>query len=88
MISSRSRYVDGRIVAQPEDGKVVAYRNFPPPPSDQVAYTWKQSDRLDRIAGRFLGSGDLWWKILDANPLLQGPGDLRPGMQIRIPSRV
>lgn len=87
MISSRSRYVDGRIVSQP-DGEVVAYRNFPKIFSDQVAYTWVQSDRLDRLAARFLGSGDLWWMIMDANPLIQNPGDIRPGMQIRIPRRV
>lgn len=87
MISSRSRYVDGRIVSQPS-GEVVAYRNFPQVPTDQVAYTWVQSDRLDRLAARFMGSSDLWWKIMDANPLIQNPADIRPGMQIRIPRRV
>ncbi len=87
MITSRSRYVDGRIVPM-TDGQVAAYRTFPKMPADPVLYTWVQSDRLDRVSARYLGSPLLWWKILDANPLIQSPHDLRPGMQIRIPRRV
>jgi nucleoid-associated protein YgaU len=87
MITSRSRYVDGRIVPQP-DGEVSVHRNFPNPPGNQFLYTWAQSDRLDRLAGRYLGSPLLWWKIMDANPMVQNPADIRPGQQIRIPGRV
>lgn len=87
MITSRSRYVDGRIVPQ-NDGEVAAYRRFPEVASNPVLYTWLQSDRLDRIAARYLGSPLLWWKIMDANPIIQSPTDIRPGMQIRIPGRV
>lgn len=87
MITSRSRYVDGRIVPQP-DGEVVAYRVFPKVPRNQFLHTWSQSDRLDRLAARYLGSSDLWWKIMDANPIIQNPNDIRPGMQIRIPGSV
>jgi nucleoid-associated protein YgaU len=87
MITSRSRYVDGRIVPQP-DGEVVAFRTFPNVTANPILYTWYQSDRLDRVAARYLGSPLLWWKIMDANPLIQNPGDIRPGMQIRIPRRV
>lgn len=87
MINSRSRYVDGRISPQP-DGEVVAYRNFPKMPASTLLYTWLQSDRMDRLAARYLGSPLLWWKIMDANPMLQSPDDIRPGMQIRIPNRV
>lgn len=87
MITSRSRYVDGRIVPQ-SDGEVAAYRSFPNVPSDQIVYTWNQSDRLDRVADRYLGAPGFWWKIMDANPMIQSPYDIRPGMQIRIPRRV
>ena len=85
MITSRSRYVDGDISPLPT-GTVAVYRNFPVVPLNPVLYTWKQSDRLDRIAARALGSPLLWWKIMDANPIVQNPADIRPGTQIRIPS--
>jgi len=87
MIFANSRYVDGTIVPQ-KDGHVIVRRNFPRPGSNPQFYTWKQSDRIDRIAARHLGSPLLWWRILDANPLIQAVGDIRPGMQIRIPRRV
>ena len=87
MITSRSRYVSGRIVPQP-DGEVSVHRNFPAMDLNVLYYTWKQSDRLDRLAGQYLGSPLLWWKIMDLNPLLQNPADIRPGQQIRIPGRV
>jgi nucleoid-associated protein YgaU len=87
MITSRSRYVDGRIVPM-TDGEVVAFRTFPAVTQDPLLYTWNQSDRLDRLAARYLGSPLLWWKIMDANPLIQSPNDIRPGTQIRIPRRV
>lgn len=85
MITSRSRYVNGDIVPQ-VDGTVSVFRNFPDLSTrEPVFYTWVQSDRLDRIASRELGSPLLWWKIMDANPLIQNPADIRPGTQIRIP---
>lgn len=87
MITSRSRYVDGDIAPQ-ADESVAVYRNFPSVPRSQVLYTWIQSDRLDRLAARHLGSSLLWWKIMDANPVIQNPADIRPGTQIRIPSNV
>ena len=87
MITSRSRYVDARIVPQPDD-TVALTRIFPRQPEDVIMYTWLQSDRLDRIAARNLGSPLLWWKIMDANPFIQNPDDIRPGTQIRIPRRV
>lgn len=87
MITSRSRYVDGDIVPLPE-GSVAAFRNFPATSPNTVLYTWAEYDRLDRIAARYLGSPLLWWKIMDANPLIQSPTDIRPGVQIRIPGNV
>lgn len=87
MITSRSRYVDGDIIPLPDE-TVAAHRNFPEVPLQTNLYTWGEYDRLDRLAARFLGSPLLWWKILDANPMIQSPTDIRPGTQIRIPSNV
>ena len=87
MITSRSRYVDGDIVPQPDE-TVAVRRSFPMVSLKPVLFTWNQSDRLDRIASRYLGSPLLWWKIMDANPIIQNPNDIRPGTQIRIPGDV
>lgn len=88
MILADSRYVNGSLVPQ-ADNTITVRRTFPNPTArNTVLYTWKQSDRIDRIAARYLGDPTLWWKIMDVNPLIQAVGDIRPGMQIRIPNRV
>ncbi len=88
MIMSDSRYVDGIIVPM-SDEKVIVRRRFPETVTNNPrVYTWMQSDRLDRIAAKYLGDSRLWWRIMDANPLIQAVGDIKPGMQIRIPRRV
>lgn len=87
MITSRSRYVDASVVPQ-ADGTVSVRRAFPNVSANPTLYTWVESDRLDRLAARHLGSSLLWWKIMDANPVLQNPADIRPGTQIRIPGNV
>jgi hypothetical protein len=88
MIIANSRYVDGTLVPQ-ADGTVTVRRRFPQRvPDNSVFITWHQSDRIDRIAAKYLGDGRLWWKIMDANPLVQSVGDLRPGQQIRVPRSV
>lgn len=84
MIISGSRYEDGAIVTQP-DRTVWVERNHKRPTGRHVLYTWQQSDRIDRIAARFLGDPTLWWRILDENPLVQDVHDITPGEQIRIP---
>lgn len=84
MIHAKSRYVNGKVVPL-QDKTVMVVRNFPAVTNLYYEYIWKESDRLDRVAGAFLASPMDWWKILDANPLLQNPTDIRPGMIIRIP---
>lgn len=83
MISTDSRYIDSRIVVVDNVPHIV--RVFPAPIADHYLYTWKESDRLDYIAARFLGDPKKWWQILDINPLIQDPNDIRPGDQIRVP---
>jgi nucleoid-associated protein YgaU len=87
MIYSGSRYVDGLAVVQ-QDDTVAIRRVFPRTPREFVLYTWKSTDRLDIIAARRLGGPQNWWRILDANPLVQNPSDILPGQQIRIPTSV
>ena len=67
MISSRSRYVDGHVVPEP-DATVMVTRVFPTNPGVVAgkSYIWVQGDRLDRLAARWLGSPLLWWKIAAA----------------------
>src|SRR6478752_1488444 len=66
VISSRSRYVDGHVVPEP-DATVMVTRVFPTNPGVVAgkSYIWVQGDRLDRLAARWLGSPLLWWKIMD-----------------------
>ena len=84
MITGKSRYMTGRIVPQP-DYSVAVHRIFPDTSDNFELYTWLASDRIDRIAARYLGDAYQWWRILDINPAVQNVTDLRPGMQIRIP---
>lgn len=84
VITAKSRYSNARIVPLPTEN-VAVVRIFPPLVQEFWLYTWKTSDRLDRIAAKYLGDPKDWWKIMDANPMVQDPYDIRPGQQIRIP---
>jgi nucleoid-associated protein YgaU len=84
MITAKSRYADADIVPQP-NRTVAVHRNFPRPTELYDLYTWVASDRLDRVAAARMSAPEDWWRILDANPLIQDPNDIRPGQQIRIP---
>jgi hypothetical protein len=86
MIVSDSRYVTGLVTPQP-DKTVTVRRLFPRIGTEYVLYTWKSSDRIDRVAANFLGKPQYWWRIMDINPLVQDPHDIQPGEQIRIPRR-
>jgi nucleoid-associated protein YgaU len=43
-----------------------------------------QGEEIDLIARRRLGDEQLWWRLLDANPV-RYPLDLAPGEQLRLP---
>ena len=84
MIGKTSRYVNGRL--DTVDGTVMVSRIFPNPRITKFKYvTWTSAMRLDILAARTFGKPDDWWRILDLNPFVQSPTDLRPGMQIRVP---
>jgi nucleoid-associated protein YgaU len=86
MITSKSRYMTGRVVPQPKSSTVAVHRIFTETSDRYALYTWKSSDRIDRIAARYLGDPAQWWRILDANSSIQNVSDIRPGMQVRIPT--
>ena len=58
-----------------------------PPEGGQRTYTIKEGDTLYSIAKRMLGDGQRWQQIVDANPDLEDPTKLRPGMEIVIPAK-
>jgi nucleoid-associated protein YgaU len=84
MITSRSRYVNGNIVPQ-QNETVAVRRRFAPVSNRDRFHIWIEGDSLDQLAARYIGSPLMWWKIMDANPIIQNPSDIRPGMEIRIP---
>jgi hypothetical protein len=44
-----------------------------------------QDEPLDLLAYRLYGSEGLWWRILDANPLIY-PFDIQPGDVLNLPT--
>jgi nucleoid-associated protein YgaU len=61
-------------------------RSFPSYKVTYFSYTWVETDRLDRVALRFLGAPTLWWQIMDVNPEIIDPLNIVPGTVLRIPS--
>lgn len=91
MFDPTSRYaaLPDRVWTTP-DGRELVYkaRRFLPrgeTGSLLVEVTVGLDDRLDRIAARTLGNGELFWRIADANRALD-PFDLthRPGRRLRV----
>lgn len=89
MIYSDSRYIDGnlQIIYREYSGNYeqAVYRNWPSYTVDTLWYTVVDGDRIEQIATQYLGTPELWWKIMDVNPEILNPFDLSPGIQIRIP---
>ena len=86
-----SRYfgIDTKLYTQP-DGRTFPYlrrRLLPPPDSFTTVsrYVVAAGDRPDLVAFRFLGDAEQWWRIADANPVLD-PRELtaEPGRTIRL----
>ena len=89
MIFLDSRYLDGTI-AKAYDARTGSYelgvfRTFPAYSLRFFYYDWVETDRLDDLALKFVGSSDLWWQIMDLNPQILDPFSIAPGTQIRIP---
>ena len=48
-------------------------------------YTVVQGDTIDGIAHKQYGNAQLWWAIMDANPLYQSEIEIKPGDVLMIP---
>jgi hypothetical protein len=73
-------------VAAPDGGTrtVVALRLQRPVLQSLTRHRVVQGEGLDLVALRLLGGESLWWRILDANPLVY-PLDIGPGAVLAIP---
>ncbi|MBP2477024.1 nucleoid-associated protein YgaU [Crossiella equi] len=85
-----SRY-HGLPVAELElaDGRVVPYlgRRLLPEPQEfaQIGeHVVRQGEHVDLIAHRVLGDAGQWWRIADANPVLDVRELIEPGRTLRI----
>jgi len=64
---------------------IMLLRNWPVYSANFYTYEWKQGDRLDNLANKYLGNSQFWWKIMDINPEIVDPFNMEPGTLIRIP---
>jgi hypothetical protein len=83
-------YATGTAILETADGKKVVYlqRRFIPQPERFTLlqeHTIAIGERLDNITAQYLGDPEQFWRICDANAVLN-PDDLtnRPGSRIRI----
>jgi nucleoid-associated protein YgaU len=66
--------------------QVIALRIQQPEPGAEMArHVVTQGETVDLLARRYYGDERLWWRILDANPLVY-PLDLQPGDVLNIPA--
>jgi len=96
MIYSDSRYtnpvqnVDGSIPKAWDELRqeyhIMILRTWPTFVSKFYTYEWKDGDRLDNLANKFLGNSQFWWKIMDLNPEIINPTQITPGTLLRLPS--
>lgn len=90
MIYLDSRYADGPLVrawdSRTGNYTVAVFREWPTYSTRYSIYEWVETDRLDIVAWKFLGSASLWWRILDVNPEILDATSIAPGTQLRIPN--
>lgn len=90
-----SRYHDAEIgIHTQPDGTAVRYvkrRLLPPlsesPEDAETTHTVSSGERPDHLGQRYFGDPAAWWRIADANPVLD-PRELtaEPGEEIEIPN--
>ncbi|MGW4229491.1 LysM peptidoglycan-binding domain-containing protein [Streptomyces sp. NPDC004980] len=64
--------------------RVVALRLTRPSTGKAGEHRVLQGEGLDLLARRFYGTEALWWRIMDANPLVH-PLDVLPGDVLNLP---
>lgn len=53
--------------------------------ADCEYYTVVQGDTIDGIAYKYYGNAQLWWAIMDANPVYQCEIEIKAGDVLKIP---
>lgn len=85
-----SRYADGPLfkARDPRTGNHLAtvFRSWPSYRLTFFTYTVNEIDRIENIAVKFLGSSELWWRIMDLNPEILNPFEIPAGTELRIPN--
>ncbi len=89
-VKPESRFADLPVhQVQAPDGttrQVIALRlQRPILESDRAQHRVTQGETVDLLAQRFYGSDTLWWRILDANPVVY-PLDVAPGDDLEVPA--
>lgn len=90
MIDSTSRYADGlysqTLNADGVSYSVYVFRQFYAEGTWRyVNYLFAEGDRVDILADLFLGSSARWHEIMDINPDIPDPLNIKPGTLVRIP---
>jgi hypothetical protein len=87
---TNSRYATGLVVkahdARKDNYALSIFRQFPTINSSFFLYIWTENDRIDKIALKFLGDPENWWKIMDINPEIINPFSISVGTTVRIPN--
>lgn len=48
-------------------------------------HTWKIGDRLDQVSMHYYMDPERWWVIMEYNPEITDPQNIKPGTVLRIP---
>ncbi len=85
---------DSRFASQPvlrvlaPDGSIRQVIALPIGPLSEIAsiadHLITQGETIDLLAQRFYGDEGLWWRLLDANPVVY-PLDIQPGDVLALP---
>ncbi|WP_229369291.1 LysM domain-containing protein [Umezawaea beigongshangensis] len=87
--TSRYHGVETAVHVTPDGRRIPHLRRRPlPPPESFTAigeHVVSEGDRVDLLADRYLGDAGAWWRVADANPVLD-PAELTatPGRVVRI----
>lgn len=83
--TSRLRFAKRSLIEGVEAWDLPEYPDIQPA-NDDITYRVAKLDRIDNLSYRFYDSKDLWWIIALRNDLRLLPNDLKPYIDIYIPS--
>ena len=90
MIENVSRYYDGPIFQVPHKYTgvytIAVFRKFPASTKvNYIEHVWEYGDSLAALSEHYGDGAKYWWEILEINPNILSPFDIKPGQVIRIP---